>query len=92
MNFKWLVLREPVKICFALKCLNMSVNPLIFRAYDIRGIAIATEKFPNVDLTPESVKLIGKGTGTYLQKISGKNRLYIIDKEQSTNKIHTKKK
>jgi phosphomannomutase / phosphoglucomutase len=49
------------------------VNPLIFRAYDIRGIAIATEKFPNVDLTPETVKLIGKGTGTYLQKISGKN-------------------
>jgi phosphomannomutase / phosphoglucomutase len=51
----------------------MSVNPLIFRAYDIRGIAIATEKFPNVDLSPETVKLIGKGTGTYLQKISGKN-------------------
>jgi len=51
----------------------MKVNPLIFRAYDIRGIAIATEKFPNVDLTTETVKLIGKGTGTYLQKISGKN-------------------
>jgi phosphomannomutase / phosphoglucomutase len=50
----------------------MSVNPLIFRAYDIRGIAIATEKFPNVDLTSETVKLIGKGTGTYLQKISDK--------------------
>ena len=49
------------------------VNPLIFRAYDIRGIATATEKFPSVDLTPETVKLIGKGTGTYLQKISGKN-------------------
>ncbi|MFC1655760.1 phosphomannomutase/phosphoglucomutase [Patescibacteria group bacterium] len=51
----------------------MTVNPLIFRAYDIRGIAQATEKFPNVDLTPETVKLIGKGTGTYLQKISGPN-------------------
>jgi phosphomannomutase/phosphoglucomutase len=51
----------------------MNVNPLIFRAYDIRGIAIATEKNPNIDLTPETVKLIGKGTGTYLQKISGKN-------------------
>jgi len=49
----------------------MSVNPLIFRAYDIRGIAIATDKFPNVDLTAETAKLIGKGTGTYLQKISG---------------------
>lgn len=48
----------------------MEINPLIFRAYDIRGIAQATEKFPDVDLTPESVKLIGKGTGTYLKKIS----------------------
>lgn len=44
----------------------MEVNPLIFRAYDIRGIA-------HTDLTPESVNLIGKGAGTYLQKISGKN-------------------
>lgn len=51
----------------------MTVNPLIFRAYDIRGIAQATEKFPSVDLTPETAKLIGKGTGTYLQKISGRS-------------------
>jgi len=48
----------------------MKINPLIFRAYDIRGIAQATEKFPNIDLSPETAKLIGKGTGTYLQKIS----------------------
>jgi phosphomannomutase/phosphoglucomutase len=44
----------------------MKVNPLIFRAYDIRGIA-------HTDLTKETSNLIGKGTGTYLQKISGKN-------------------
>jgi phosphomannomutase/phosphoglucomutase len=42
------------------------VNPLIFRAYDIRGIA-------QVDLTTQTVKLIGKGAGTYLQKVSGPN-------------------
>lgn len=44
----------------------MEINPLIFRAYDIRGIA-------HKDLTPETANLIGKGAGTYLQKISGKN-------------------
>jgi len=60
------------------------VNPLIFRAYDIRGIAIATKQFPNVDLTPETVKLIGKGTGTYLQKISGKN--IIVGRD---NRLHS---
>ncbi len=42
----------------------MDVNPLIFRAYDIRGIA-------HKDLTPESIELIGKATGTYLQRHSG---------------------
>ena len=44
----------------------MKINPLIFRAYDIRGIA-------HKDLTPETANLIGKGTGTYLQKVSGRN-------------------
>jgi phosphomannomutase/phosphoglucomutase len=51
----------------------MDLNPHIFRAYDIRGIAQATKQFPNVDLTPETVKLIGKGAGTYIQKHSGSN-------------------
>lgn len=54
----------------------MSINPLIFRAYDIRGIAHkpapstdyglqTTVSSP--DLTPETAELIGKGAGTYLR-------------------------
>lgn len=43
-----------------------SINPHIFRAYDIRGIADPTQEYPNADLTPETVYLIGKGTATYL--------------------------
>lgn len=39
----------------------MNINPYIFRAYDIRGIA-------DIDLTEESIYLIGKAAGTYLQK------------------------
>lgn len=42
------------------------INPHIFRAYDIRGIATATEKYPTPDLTPETTYLIGKGTATHL--------------------------
>lgn len=37
------------------------INPLIFRAYDIRGVA-------PTDLNPETMELIGKGTGTYMQR------------------------
>lgn len=36
-----------------------NINPLIFRAYDIRGIV-------GEDLTEETVELIGKGIGTFL--------------------------
>jgi len=43
------------------------INPHIFRAYDIRGIADPKDNNP-ADLTEESVYLIGKGTGTYLQQ------------------------
>lgn len=39
--------------------MNLKINPLIFRAYDIRGIA-------ETDLTEESIYLIGKATATYL--------------------------
>ncbi len=74
----------------------MTINPLIFRAYDIRGIARATEKFPNVDLTPETVKLIGKGTGTYLQKISesnsdsnSNNAMNIVQAAESNSELKT---
>ncbi len=42
----------------------MSVNPQIFREYDIRGIA-------GDDLTPGVVELLGKAYGTYLKKHGG---------------------
>lgn len=43
------------------------INPHIFRAYDIRGIADPIDTKP-ADLTEETVYLIGKGTGTYLKR------------------------
>jgi phosphomannomutase/phosphoglucomutase len=43
------------------------INPHIFRAYDIRGIADSEGSDKPADLTEESVYLIGKGTGTYLK-------------------------
>lgn len=42
----------------------MTINPHIFRAYDIRGIAMGK----NPDLTVETMKLIGQGMGTYMQR------------------------
>jgi phosphomannomutase/phosphoglucomutase len=42
------------------------LNPVIFRAYDIRGKV-------GSDLTPEIAELIGKAYGTYIQNIEGKN-------------------
>ncbi len=44
------------------------LNPHIFRAYDIRGIAQPEKPDQSADLTPETVNLIGKGTGTYLKR------------------------
>lgn len=43
----------------------MMINPYIFREYDIRGVV-------DKDLTDETVELIGKGFGSYLQKHSAK--------------------
>ena len=58
----------------------MPINPLIFRAYDIRGIATATASYPTPDLTEESAYLIGKGAGTYLsQKYAAKNMAVGMD-------------
>ena len=49
------------------------INPHIFRAYDIRGIADPIDDKP-ADLTEETVYLIAKGTATYLiQKYGTKN-------------------
>lgn len=47
------------------------INPLIFRAYDIRGIAHLPKSEGKPDLTPETMEQIGLGFGTYIQKISG---------------------
>lgn len=66
----------------------MKINPHIFRAYDIRGIAHATEKFPKVDLSPETVEIIGKGTGTYLQKVSGPNIVAGRDNRNHSPVLH----
>lgn len=48
----------------------MNINPLIFRAYDIRGIADGEYITP--DLTPESMYCLGQAVGTYMQKKYGK--------------------
>ncbi|MFA5829875.1 MAG: phosphomannomutase/phosphoglucomutase [Candidatus Gracilibacteria bacterium] len=53
-----------------------TINPLIFRAYDIRGIAIP-EAGEIADLTPETVKLIGQGTGTYMKRKYGTRNMMV---------------
>lgn len=49
------------------------LNPHIFRAYDIRGIAHRPESDQAPDLTPETMELIGKASGTYLKRNYGTN-------------------
>jgi len=56
------------------------LNPSIFRSYDIRGLV-------DQDLIPETVNLIGKGYGTFIQKISGKNIVIGGDNRSSTEKF-----
>ncbi len=48
------------------------LNPLIFRAYDIRGIADQGLS-AGADLTKETAYLIGQASGTYFQNHYGKN-------------------
>lgn len=48
----------------------MDINPLIFRAYDIRGIAQSDSGSP--DLTSETMYALGQGVGTYLIRTAGK--------------------
>lgn len=50
---------------------SQTLNQNIFRAYDIRGIAHNPNSSPNPDLTPETVELIGKASGTYLKRHHG---------------------
>lgn len=61
----------------------MQINPLMFRAYDIRGIA-------GKDLTPDSVYAIGKAFGSYMREKYGKklvcgrdNRLHSEELQQA---------
>ncbi len=73
------------------------INPLIFRAYDIRGIAsekdITADTLENneeyaeqpADLTPETIKLIGQATGTYLQR-NDKSRHMLVGRD---NRLHS---
>lgn len=48
------------------------INPLIFRAYDIRGIAHLPACDKPIDLNPETMEEIGKACGTYFIKNHGK--------------------
>ncbi|TDJ51640.1 MAG: phosphomannomutase/phosphoglucomutase [Nitrospina sp.] len=45
--------------------MTQTINPQIFREYDIRGLVAQ-------DLTPENVTLIGKAVGTYIRRAGGK--------------------
>lgn len=89
----------------------MKINPHIFRAYDIRGIAQHPTPQPQpqpqpqaqpqpqpdgagigsdkpLDLTPETVELIGKGVGTYLIEKSGPNIVVGRDNRLSSPFLH----
>ncbi len=58
----------------------MVINPLIFREYDIRGIA-------EEDLTDESVFLIGKAYGSYMMRRNKSNIAIGIDARLTSPRI-----
>jgi phosphomannomutase / phosphoglucomutase len=60
------------------------INPLMFRAYDIRGIASA-QNSDRADLTPETANLTGRGTGTYLKRTYGLKNM-IVGRD---NRLHS---
>src|SRR5688572_24659052 len=73
----------------------MQINPLVFREYDIRGIAGTAfndnqikeyekwyGKFPGVTLTPEAAVAIGKAYGTLVARKQG--RTIVIGHEVRT--------
>ncbi len=62
-----------------------TINPAIFRAYDIRGTADPTEHKPTPDLTPETVYLIGRATATYLNRQYGAKNM-IVGRD---NRLHS---
>lgn len=63
------------------------INPLIFRAYDIRGIAAPLDNKP-ADLTEDSVYQIGLGTAIYLkEKYQTKTMAVGCDNRLSSEKL-----
>lgn len=65
----------------------MEINPLIFRAYDIRGIAQNDFGKP-ADLTPENMYVIGQGIGTYMSRAYGKKIICGKDNRLSSDQLH----
>jgi len=55
----------------------MSINPQIFREYDIRGVV-------GQDLTPATVQLIGKAIGTYMKRQGAKSLIVGRDVRSSS--------
>jgi phosphomannomutase/phosphoglucomutase len=66
---------------------SFMINPHIFRAYDIRGIAHLPKSDKSVDLNPETMLLIGKGVGTYLKRHSGPNLVLGYDCRVSADEL-----
>lgn len=64
----------------------MDLNPLIFRAYDIRGIAQALPG-DMADLTPETMYALGQGVGTYMQSTYGKRVVCGKDNRLSSDEL-----
>ena len=60
--------------------MTLSINPYMFRAYDIRGIV-------QQDLTTDIVELIGMGIGTYLQSINSQNLAVGMDNRPSSESL-----
>ena len=54
-----------------------TINPQIFREYDIRGLV-------DKDLTPDSTERIGKGIGTYIRRNGGKTLTVGYDMRSSS--------
>ncbi|MBP9718799.1 phosphomannomutase/phosphoglucomutase [Candidatus Gracilibacteria bacterium] len=63
----------------------MEINPLIFRAYDIRGIAQSDGTTP--DLTAETMYAMGQGIGTYMQKKYGKRIIVGRDNRLTSDEL-----
>lgn len=58
----------------------IEINPLMFRAYDIRGVA-------DEDLTEGAAVTIGRGIGTYLQQRGGRRLVVGGDNRLSTERL-----